>query len=129
MCFVIHFNHEKIKKAEKDIVCYKLIHKKGRFYKSIYQGFIYEPGECYYENNMKKNYMNCIHEGFHSYKTYSKAEHENNIFGVEIIRCIIPEGAKYYYNPEYKEYVSNYLIIGKKPINGKNIRKTSKRRS
>ena len=78
---------------------------------------------------MKRVLLDQINKGLHSYTTYSKAQKENFLQGAEIVRCIIPKGAKYYYNPDYKEYVSNYLIIGKKQVNGKNIRKTNKRRS
>lgn len=44
----------------------------------------------------------CISEGFHSYTDDTIAN----------IKCVIPKGSIYYYNPYDKQYVSNQLIFG-----------------
>ena len=97
------------------------MHSGKKFFISPYRSYKYEKGQCYYENSKefsKDEYFDICYNaykrvkhktiGLHSYSTKTKALQS---WG-ECVRCIIPEGAKYYYNSIKKEYVSNYLIIG-----------------
>lgn len=126
MCFRIHQDHPTIKTARKDIVCYKRFsrdfYKTNKIFKSPYYDFKYEPGERYYEDNFVNKTTSAINlnwtelgTGLHSYSSLQEAKW--SVYDSEIlVRCVIPEGAKYMYNPDRHEYISDYLIIGKKPI-------------
>ncbi len=128
MCFIIDSNHPKVKIAKKDIVCYKLFYNHKKHFESPYRNFKFQKGECYYESKALKityeaYYSHTIEIGIHSYTNLKKSINvsESWIFSnIIIVKCIIPEGAKYYYNSTWKEYVSDYIIIG----TNKDIKKT-----
>lgn len=127
MCFYIHSEYKKIKVADKDIPCWKIFTKSlPGFVNSLYEGFPYERGALYYENNMHKEKgffyeSDVIYIGLHSFSTLAKAR---VIYGISftltrnkiIIRCVIPKGSKYYYNPDRREYVSDHLLIGTRKV-------------
>ena len=53
-----------------------------------------------------------INEGFHTYKTTNSTPrfiHPSQ----NIHEAYIPKGARYYYDPMWKEYVSDEIVIGK----------------
>ncbi len=106
MCFWIHDEHKKAIISTKDIRCWKItykykIHKDG--FTSSVQAFRYKFNKTY--KTTLGIYDRNITRGFHSYskKPYSTLYNK-------IIYCIIPKGSKYYYNPSFDEYVSNYDI-------------------
>lgn len=55
-----------------------------------------------------------IDEGLHSYSTYDKAYKSS--YGYCVHRAYIPKGARYWYNSESEEYVSDRLVVTRKKI-------------
>lgn len=114
MCFFIDKKHRKVKIAKKNIVCYKrfdLFRDWVRGYVSPIRGFIYEKNILYYEKSFDTKASNTVDVGLHSYATLEEAK-RNKYRNEQIVRCIIPNGSKYYYNSKNKEYVSDHLFIG-----------------
>lgn len=118
MCFYTHPKHPDVKIAGKDIVCYKEGLKKGstaNLFCSYYRGHIYLLGRT---NVLSEEWptispsllfkRGIIMEGFHSYSNKKRLSRARDMVRV---RCIIPEGAKYFYNPDDKVYVSNQIIV------------------
>lgn len=131
MCLVItRFN--KLKIAQEDIKCYKILFKSGThpgLYYAPYQVFNYELGEIYFTDmsvsydcntfglsffrymfyNLFNNLLDVkgINQGFHSFVNLKDAIKERNsdvdYKRLVICECIIPKGAKY-----YKGAYSNY---------------------
>ena len=124
MCFMIDKKHKNAILAKKDVVCYKRFASK-KAHPEIYAGltdnilispikeYRYEMGETYVEDTMKP-FGKTIFAGLHSYKSEVMALRHANSYGDEIVvACIIPKGAKYFYNSYDEEYVSDELKIGK----------------
>lgn len=128
MCFYIHSKHKTAKIAKKDIICYKIlskfntrlyldnfIHEKGIYFSSI-KNYIYNFNENKkYISNIKvenanywNNYNECIHIGIHSYSSIKRCR-SYPYSRVVIVKCIIPKGSTYYYNPDKQEYVSDTI--------------------
>ncbi len=130
MCFIIHKDHSEPKKAEKDITCYKRLH---RNYVAPYQNFQYRK-DLEYKSTII-SYGASINEGLHSYSNSYKALYITTPFefapytyclklllkifkkiytgGDIVVICKIPKGSTYYYNPIENEYVSDRLkVIG-----------------
>ena len=125
MCFIIHEDHKEPKIADEDITCYKRFHhflKEDGDFASINEGnltgflsFIYcaiynfeekyGPIELGISIDKKE-----IDKGFHSYN-YEGFERYYDSYKY-FIKCFIPEGSKYYYNPQHGEYVSDSIVIG-----------------
>ena len=108
--------------AQEDIICYKVLNKhynKGE-YESTYQGYIYKhnvinPVVPLIERpHPDRIDLVCIDAGYHSYTSLKIArEHASyNNYRV-VVRCIIPKGAKYMFDPSWnhEEYVSNQIIL------------------
>lgn len=125
MCFQIE--GAKLKIADKTIKVYKRFYnsfittKRGINFKKILlspvKEFPYERGETYYEDSMARNHWgDQIDIGLHSYSTLKRAKLHAAPFPEVIVKCEIPKGAKYYYNPRYQEYVSDTITIGTKVI-------------
>jgi hypothetical protein len=131
MCFDIHHLHPDKKIAEKDIPCYKIVctyggeeledYPEGE-YSSEWENFEYKDGITYTDPEALKIRtvyfpagdfnMAVIDRGFHSFSNIDEAG-SRNILLHTIIRCIIPQGSEYYFNPDDGEYVSNSIkIIG-----------------
>lgn len=128
MCFNISKKYPKALTAEHEIICYKVMTKK---YVSIHQDFKYELDNLYKTNfainpyglltsgiDNGVGYLQfgpVINDGFHSFESRNKAYRNRMTHGypsiLETVTCIIPKGAKYYYNPDTEEYVSNQIII------------------
>ena len=104
MCFTIT-TPEKI--AKKDIVCWKLFYKKGeKTYLSKYQDTRYYLNKIYTTKRFGTDGYT-INEGRHSYSTRKEAHRVGSWSNYVIaVKCVIPKGAKYYYNRGDKEYVS-----------------------
>lgn len=112
MCFYKHRDHEKVKIAKQDIKCYKLFETINLIYAvSICRGFKYRRNKKYKVWFFKTQSFE-INRGFHS---WTKLEGRDRILRDDrrenYLECIIPKGAKYYYNPYDKEYVSNKIIV------------------
>ena len=105
MCFITRKSI--LKRAEKDIVCYKIMDDVVRkatgeiaFFRSYYQDFEYKPEVIYKgksELNMKFCHLfnlNITKGGYHSYIDPTDYWHE----GGPVVRCIIPKGSLYLEN-------------------------------
>ena len=123
MCFFIHEDHKNPKIAKKPINCYKtfqIVDEEN--FMSIYQEHPYKIGLKYSLGHKLIPTYRSIDEGFHSYtaKSVAKVAKEDLIYhgiiydNLCMVKCVIPEGAEYYYNPEDKEYVSDHIIIAEK---------------
>jgi len=131
MCFNIHIEYPKKLIAEKNITCYKRVVRlkdeivcnihhlevmridTSKLRKSIllspYRYQQYKTRVLYRSRLVDNKCNGCIHEGLHSHSSLRQAEIKREDHYEKIIRCVIPKGAEYYYNPEEKEYVSNQL--------------------
>ena len=110
MCFVT--DRSKIRLAEKDIECFKIV-RTGKNYCfknccfSYYQDFKYEYDKIYSGKSKLKLFIRWLFnrdvssEGYHSYTT---SENTN-------IKCIIPKWSLYLINKEGTEYVSTNIKI------------------
>lgn len=114
MCFYIHNKHKKVKIAEKNITCYKRLENHSpKYFRSPIQKYKYEKGSLYYEDSLGlRRGFPVIEVGIHSYSTLEEARDNWTDYGYKIVKCTIPKGSKYYYNPDYSEYVSDHLKIG-----------------
>ena len=109
MCFIIHPDHKEKKTATEDIVCYKILRTD---LVSIYYNYQYKIGKLAKSSLLYNSFMvDIITDGLHSYSDLIKAQKRRSYSTRTIYKAIIPKGAKYYYNPHDKEYVSNQLII------------------
>ena len=109
MCFVIHKDHPNVLVAKKDIPCWKKVYRVAKkrgsgYYKSQaeaeFRRFVYKFNKVYKVRSFRY-YPNkgFITRGFHSYCFKLRTRYT-------IIRCVIPKGTKYYFNPAADEYVS-----------------------
>lgn len=128
MCFYISYEKDNAKEkiAKKDIPVWKAFNS-GNFlydskgielgnckknsigFTSAYRGYEYKYGRLY--KTAKKNvapFHGQIRIGFHSYSARYKCYRGSCTYA---IRCYIPAGAKYYYNPTNEEYVSSSIRI------------------
>ena len=110
MCFEIHAGYKEPFVAKKDVVCYKVM-KTGDngTYVSFHRYFAYEKNKTYNLEEPMKIYFNEIEYGFHSFTSYNKACSRSN--NDPVIKCVIPKGSTYYYNPCDKEYVADSILI------------------
>lgn len=113
MCFFIHPKHPKMKTAKRDIPCYKegFHYRKEFFYPKHFTNYQYDLGQL---NKIEGKWpiqwrgwsVVEIYEGFHSYSN------KKELYGsFANVKCIIPKGAHYFYNPERREYVSDQIIV------------------
>lgn len=118
MCFFIDVYHQMVKTAKTNIVCWKRFDI-GKGYCSPIQGFEYEGGIVYYEDQFNEHALYMVNTGLHSYSTEKEAKREK-YSDEKIVKCIIPKGSKYYYNSYKEEYVSDHLFIGTEELYQKN---------
>lgn len=127
MCFVVHKDYEEERIAKEDIMVIKALSysNRGPYYGSV----PYKQGIV--RQNVKLDvHWNEIEEGYHSYSehvTLTRTRTHLTKFVVDKLKnrpairpylanadkiClfIIPEGARYYYNPDRKEYVSSTIV-------------------
>jgi len=108
MCFYPS-KSAKVKVAEKDIVCYKILTRDnlGAVYAYPYHKNKRNPIVVL---KIRKSFFGTryIAQGYHSYRTM-KGCYENNFIWDHIGKFIIPKGALYYSNKS--EYVSETIIF------------------
>lgn len=105
MCLKIRKN-AKVKTAEKDIVCYKVVEKRAKYgYVTPFFNMPISIGEEYGDVSLEKKdniYEIVVEEGYHSLKTFEDAADYTAMLMLvhrvcfTIIKCVIPKGAKYY---------------------------------
>lgn len=118
MCFNIDTKNPDVKVAETDIVCYKVLELaqmdgQDPYWRSSIRNFRYTLGETYSLakklSRTNDDTADEILEGFHSYSSeesvYSKAGGYLN----GSCKFIIPAGSEYYFNENYKEFVSDRI--------------------
>ena len=125
MCLFTHLGEART--ANKDITCYKIVYPgdsqetPSDVFKSLMMKFHYKIGVTYeepefnvtseepdFEIDDKKGRE--VHKGFHSYRKLSEAAYW--VSGRHaILKCVIPAGSKYYYDPNKNYYCSNKLKI------------------
>ena len=124
MCFYIHSEHQKVKIATEDIICYKLLDNDiiNNNLTSPYQNALYFTKANTHPVIKKvkafsfcKYNSNDIERGLHSYSSLDMAKKYSQ-FGYSIHKAIIPKGTQYYYNPAHNEYVSLKLKVWKKNL-------------
>lgn len=123
MCFTIHHSHSTAKKATEDIICYKRLEvcSKSSLPEKITRENIYKvryvTPYCGQRIHLDKKPLkkaklgvgySSIERGLHSYSEPRKALSMCTSNEV-VVKCIIPIGSIYYFNPINKEYVSNQL--------------------
>ncbi len=111
MCFYVSKKHPDKKIAKRDISCYKVVElsETPDLFISSYQGFPYILGKLYCIQGTLFKMAGLIHSGLHAYSNKRKLCF---FFSDETtVKCIIPKGSEYYYNPKDGEYVSNQIII------------------
>lgn len=109
--------------ADKDITCYKVVHPGDRWkmpsnvFKSVVMDFQYKLGVTYEEPKFKTTPVfdensagGFVYKGFHSYRKLSVATYWTSKWNV-ILKCVIPAGSKYYYDPDKNQYCSNKLKV------------------
>ena len=109
MCFIIHPKYREMKTAKRNIPCYK---EGARSYdqKTFLPRFHYYRYNLGQLNKIEGEWplliFSEIHKGFHSYSN------KNRLSRLHVgVKCIIPKGAHYFYNPENQEYVSDQIIV------------------
>lgn len=118
MCFYAFTKEQATaKRATEDIVCYKTLYitENNNIFKSVVKGFIYRLEITYkkwliYLRTRKSEYNDDFwwkgNRGFHSFiEEPSWKMKENEV----MVKCIIPNGAKYYMNDN--QYLSNRIKI------------------
>lgn len=110
MCFYIHHDHNDAKTAKRDITCYKVLIKRGQKYEALIFDKFYRIGTKPRPVTLDRWGFG-IDRGYHSYSTKRKAkQHCSWSNDIVVVEFIIPKGATYYYNPDYKEYVATQII-------------------
>lgn len=135
MCFNIHPEHKEVKIAAHNIEVkkwYRWEHghrdEGTKVFKSPYFNHEVKLGKNYYATmkirpssfvHRDKNHegtvgIMVIDEGLHSYEWSNPVADRlrgisNEYSSSVVIKCIIPKGTPYYYNPELKEYVSECI--------------------
>ena len=118
MCFTVHPYHPKAKVAKRDIVCYKAGYKYrgGRVFMPYFQmDYSYQLGKTQPKVKLMpvrlSNEDLAIQAGYHSYSNKKELRGWKSDPIVVSVKCIIPKGTEYYYNPEDREYVSETLVV------------------
>jgi hypothetical protein len=114
MCFTVHFDHQEALTATKNIVCYKTGLKKGSKFESYWNEHIYIKRKLQPHIELATNVLSIIH-GYHSFTTKKRAVAQLAVAQLAtteiLVKCVIPKGALYYYNPDANEYVSSTIIF------------------
>ena len=98
--------------ATKDITAYKVVIPYTRSCTSLYYRFNYKYNKLYITSFAIHafDFGFYITEGFHSYKTISKACKLSGLDWMHIVRCVIPKSSHYFINSD-DEIVSDKIII------------------
>jgi hypothetical protein len=75
-------------------------------FNELYKIKFWKPRTSLYRNSCLRS----INLGFHSYTKLNEAE-KHTAPSFDIVKCIIPKGARYYVNDDYNQFVSNQIII------------------
>lgn len=102
MCLELHKDNSELKKAKKDIICYKFlrVNSDGTLL-TPYQGFRIEDIPEEVTSNLIRNDNNHVNEGIHSFVELRDAlldsvDEHNNFRDNVLVKCIIPKGSHYY---------------------------------
>ena len=111
MCFSIHPDHPDKKIAKRDITCYKILQNISGELFSRLRGFEYKLNKLY-KTKIDEPQLGEINRGFHSNSNKHFLKRQRScIISSKNVKCIIPKGSEYYYDPIWREYVSNQIII------------------
>lgn len=125
MCLFTHLGEART--ANKDITCYKIVYlgdsqeTSSDVFISLTMKFHYKIGVTYEEpefnvTSEKPDFVitgkngRVVHKGFHSYRKLSEVAYWVTRKQA-ILKCVIPAGSKYYYDPNKIYYCSNKLKI------------------
>lgn len=110
MCFVVHPDYPNPLIAEEDIPCVKegTVSYPHHFI-SLFHGYPYKFKQLQPRVNLHP-VDRTIREGYHSWALCHWSLQSPPDDGRIRVKCIIPKGSLYYYNPAYREYVSNQII-------------------
>lgn len=125
MCLSTYWRKAKV--ADHDIVCYKIVTRyrgmKRGTYSSYWMNYDYSLGEQYYEQFFVPDLIGCESEsktwingkptflcdyGFHSYSEMTGHSPES---GCVFIKCVIPQGTRYYESTQGSEYCSEKIKV------------------
>lgn len=125
MCLSTYWRKAKV--ADHDIVCYKIVIRycgmKRGTYSSYWMNYDYSLGEHYYEQRFIPDLIGCESEsktwingktvflcdyGFHSYSEMTGHSPES---GCVFIKCVIPQGTRYYESIQGSEYCSEKIKV------------------
>lgn len=119
MCFIVHSDYPDPLVAEQDIPCFKIgveakvISGRGCF-TSEFRGYVYKLKKLQPEIELcpSEDYPRVINKGYHSFSPdHLMAQFPFSADSVYcLVKCIIPKGSQYYFNPHDLEYVSNQII-------------------
>lgn len=106
---------KKSKKAERNIVVYKILYKNCL---SPCRDFLYNLG-VKYDTDMESHNIQFtrglyVEAGFHAFtskKALLKSSLKKEFTSAVAFKCIIPKGSKYYISADKKEIVSDSIII------------------
>jgi len=115
MCFIVHPKHPIAKIAKKDITCYKVLNDNmcPRHY-SVYPPYVFGKINPSIRLETHSYLPGVIELGYHSFSIQRPARRICKAFWRDnplLVRCIIPKGELYYFNPDDREYVSTNIII------------------
>lgn len=119
MCFVVHPDYSEPLFADKDILCFKKgtldwvdIYSPRQVFVSLFRGHIYRFQELQPKIRLDSE-GGIILEGYHSYTPeHTIVSLPTRCFvSITLVKCIIPRGSTYYYNPDTHEYVSSSLMV------------------
>jgi len=121
MCFEIHADHSEVKVATEDIVCYKFFtpHTLGVDYFTPFQR-VRVPKKSLMESELGQTDLDHSWElslGIHSLTTLDEAlAYRTRVLSHSCkaiyVKCVVPKGSTYYFNPDTNQYVSNKLQLG-----------------
>jgi hypothetical protein len=124
MCFYVDAENPVEMVAATDIPCFKVLKHdmRGAICAPIQHCFFYFRSISLRRRRRVRSILNpseverygTIDEGLHSYSTYDKAYKSS--YGYCVHRAYIPKGARYWYNSESEEYVSDRLVVTRKKI-------------
>lgn len=112
MCFVVHPDLPNPQIAEADISCVKegTVVSDTHHFISLFHGYPYKFQQLQPRVNLHPVNRN-IQEGYHSWSVDHFSLQCPPDEGRVRVKCIIPKGSLYYYNPEFQEFVSDQIIV------------------
>lgn len=142
MCFYINPHNQKVKIANEDISCWKVLKRRKcakSFRSPIHDHKVFKKNVDNKKVELLPIFYNgpkiastipwanggiiicvigIINQGYHSYskrsiatKTWKTELRSDFDYIYKVAKFIIPKGTKYFYNPDYNEYVSETIIL------------------